>query len=169
MSSTAAQSAVPPPLIAVAGWLLPGLGYWLLGQKNRAITVGVTVLLTFIGGVYIAGIRVMDVPGYDSLGRRVLLATPGGPQWALVARPVAEVLNKPWFIGQIMAGPISIIGSYASLEAASPRPDNPRQEGVAASHGRLAEIGTLYTAVAGMLNLLAIIDSSYRAGRREQP
>jgi hypothetical protein len=33
------------------------------------------------------------------------------------------------------------------------------------SHARLAEIGTLYTAVAGMLNLLAIIDSSYRASQ----
>jgi hypothetical protein len=30
---------------------------------------------------------------------------------------------------------------------------------------RLAEIGTLYTAVAGMLNLLTIIDASHRAGR----
>ena len=34
---------------------------------------------------------------------------------------------------------------------------------VAKSHSRLWEIGTLYTAVAGMLNLLAIIDSSHRA------
>jgi hypothetical protein len=30
---------------------------------------------------------------------------------------------------------------------------------------RLAEIGTLYTAVAGMLNLLTIIDASHRAAR----
>jgi hypothetical protein len=32
-----------------------------------------------------------------------------------------------------------------------------------ASHARVSDIGTLYTAVAGMLNLMAIIDSSYRA------
>jgi len=31
------------------------------------------------------------------------------------------------------------------------------------SHARLAEISTLYTAVAGMLNLLAVIDSTFRA------
>ena len=31
------------------------------------------------------------------------------------------------------------------------------------SHGRVNEIGVLYTAVAGMLNLLAIIDASHRA------
>ena len=31
------------------------------------------------------------------------------------------------------------------------------------THSRIAEIGTLYTAIAGMLNLLAIIDSASRA------
>ncbi|MND00706.1 hypothetical protein D3C83_194180 [compost metagenome] len=30
-------------------------------------------------------------------------------------------------------------------------------------HARLAEIGTLYTAIAGMLNLLVIIDAAGRA------
>jgi len=32
-----------------------------------------------------------------------------------------------------------------------------------ASHARVSDIGILYTAVAGMLNLMAIIDASYRA------
>ena len=31
------------------------------------------------------------------------------------------------------------------------------------SHARVYEIGTLYTAVAGMLNLMAILDAAYRA------
>ena len=33
------------------------------------------------------------------------------------------------------------------------------------SHALSNEVGTLYTAVAGMLNLLTIIDAAYRAGR----
>jgi len=36
------------------------------------------------------------------------------------------------------------------------------------SHSRSWEIGTLYTAVAGMLNLLVIIDSAHRAGQGKQ-
>jgi hypothetical protein len=39
--------------------------------------------------------------------------------------------------------------------------------GYVLSHARVNEIGTLYTAVAGMLNLLAIIDSAYRSARQE--
>ena len=31
------------------------------------------------------------------------------------------------------------------------------------SHGRIYDIGTLYTAIAGMLSLLALIDSTGRA------
>ena len=41
----------------------------------------------------------------------------------------------------------------------------PPTPAVPKSHGRLWEFGTLYTAVAGMLNLLAILDSAYRAGQ----
>jgi len=47
-------------------------------------------------------------------------------------------------------------GEYLELVVANP--------GVAQlSHARVYEIGVLYTAVAGMLNLMAIIDSAYRA------
>jgi hypothetical protein len=35
-----------------------------------------------------------------------------------------------------------------------------------AAKSRLGEIGTLYTAIAGMLNLLAIIDASHRAATK---
>jgi hypothetical protein len=45
MAAAASSSAAhPPPLVALAGWLLPGAGYWLIGQKVRAVTVGVTIL-----------------------------------------------------------------------------------------------------------------------------
>ncbi len=35
------------------------------------------------------------------------------------------------------------------------------------SHSRVNEIAVLYTAVAGMLNLLAMIDASHRANHSE--
>ena len=52
------------------------------------------------------------------------------------------------------------VGAYFSIDAG--------MAGVAKSHARLADIGTLYTAVAGMLNLLAIIDSVSRCPSTEQ-
>src|SRR2546430_12547821 len=59
----------PAPLVAIAGWLIPGAGYLLIGQKVRGIVIGVTIICLFLMGMLIAGIRVIDVPGYDDQGR----------------------------------------------------------------------------------------------------
>ena len=60
-------------------------------------------------------------------------------------------------------GPLDLVASWGSVAASKPGPDsNPPG---ARSHARTNELGVLYTAVAGMLNLLAIIDSSYRAAK----
>ena len=67
--------APPPPLVALAGWLVPGAGYWLIGQRTRAITVGVTILLLFTFGILISGIRVVQAPdltGPGNLAQRIL-------------------------------------------------------------------------------------------------
>jgi hypothetical protein len=167
---------VPPALVAAAGWALPGAGYWLIGHRARGVVVGITILLLFAFGILLAGIRVIDVPGYDRAGLRVRIEPgPSGrrldPQapsdeeryfrgnWALVSRGFfGEIANKPWYVGQILTGPVCLIASSWSLSAA--------RQGVGPSHGRLYEIGTLYTAVAGMLNLLVMIDASSRAGAK---
>ena len=183
-----------PPIVAVAGWLLPGAGYALIGQRTRAVVVGATVIVMFLSGILIAGIRVIDVPGYDNLGFEVRLRTAAvsrDPQrrdvgqkmeWhdpnfyagdrALTTRPLGEIVNKPWYVAQVLTGPLCLIASKVSLDSAKPKDmqaaltkRNARTPRVAASHARIAEIGSLYTAIAGMLNLLAIIDSASRAGR----
>jgi hypothetical protein len=162
-----------PAAVAVAGWLVPGMGYVLLGERARGITIMVTVLALFISGLLIAGIRVIDVPGYDKNGfqdrlddhgRRVERSTDfayRGGHWALFSWDfVSEIAAKPWYVGQIFAGPVNIIASAFSIHEAA--------QHLPMSHARLPEIGTLYTAVAGMLNLLAILDSSSRAAHPEE-
>ena len=163
-----------PPLVAVAGWIVPGAGYLLLGQVARGVTIGVTILFLFIAGVLIGGIRVIDVPGFTSLGEKKIVIKPDpdklvGPsprEWSLRAHPLQTVFEKPWYVGQVLAGPICLAASYLSVEGAKPENPGAVVSRVPPSHARVWEIGTLYTAVAGMLNLLAIIDSSYRAGRK---
>lgn len=183
-----------PPIVAIAGWVLPGLGYALIGQKVRAMVVGVAVIVMFLSGILIAGIRVIDVPGYDNNGFAVRVRTiaqaqaqrrndvgakidPYDPTYpagdlSITSKPLAEIVNKPWYVGQVLTGPICVIASKLSIEAAQPA--NPqtaaasrfnRTPKVPTSHARVAEIGSLYTAIAGMLNLLAIIDSASRASR----
>ena len=174
MSSGTDHNHPSPPLVALAGWALPGLGYWLIGHRARGLTISITVLVLFVLGILIAGIRVIDVPGFNDQGERLMLDNAGNTvpsalgrpgEWALKKRPFYEVANKPWFVAQVLMGPISLVSANLSLHAAEPRNPGSVYSKVMKSHARLWEIGTLYTAIAGMLNLLAIIDSSYRAGR----
>jgi hypothetical protein len=75
-----------------------------------------------------------------------------------------EVQAKPWSVAQAMTGPVGIMGGAASVTAARSASDPNRGE----SHARINEISVLYTAVAGMLNLLAIIDSAHRARQMQE-
>lgn len=142
MSRHSDNMAAPAPLVALASWLLPGSGYLLLGQRARALTISLTIILLFILGLFVGGLKVVDPPA------------------SYAGNPMRIVFDKPWFVGQILAGPITIV-TAAVVRNAEDSPSSP----VHASHARSNEIGTLYTAVAGMLNLLAIIDATYRASR----
>src|SRR5438105_2586832 len=120
MNASAEKTAPPPPLVALAGWLVPGLGYWLLGQRARALTIGITIIALFLGGILIAGIRAIDVPGYDDFGKEIQVVTgPSQRSWILWNRPLSELANKPWYICQVMAGPLNIVASKLSLDATS--------------------------------------------------
>ncbi len=147
-----AGAGFPPFVVAVAGWLLPGAGYWLIGQRTRGTIAGLSILLLFVAGIFIGGIRVVDVPGYAEAGRK-MIGRDG--RWLVASRPMPTVLDKPWYLGQVLAGPVTLVASYYSIEAAS------REYPKGTAH--VAEFGTLYCAVAGMLNLLLILDSSARA------
>src|SRR5204862_2110754 len=106
----------PPPIVALASWLLPGLGYLLLGQRKRGFTVGLTILLLLVLGLLIGGVRVMEVPGSEDDGRRTMLDSFGrhtsragpGATWAMWASPLAEVREKPWSIPQVLTGPVAL-------------------------------------------------------------
>lgn len=147
-----------PYLVAAAGWALPGLGYGLIGERARGLTVGITIACLFVAGLLVGGVRSLEVPLVDHEGGRL----PAN-------RLLDEVRSKPWSIAQVMVGPIAMGGAYFSAWA-GPHPGGPGSQKAPAagveSHARVNEIAVLYTAVAGMLNLLAVIDSAHRAGRQ---
>ena len=91
-------------------------------------------------------------------------ASAKGPWVATDARALlGEVGSKPWSICQVMTGPLAMAAGAWSVQASRPVDDG-EPAGVL-SHSRINEIAVLYTAVAGMLNLLVIIDSAARASR----
>jgi hypothetical protein len=170
------DSKRPPPdptepvIAGVAAWLVPGLGYWLIGQRSRGITVGVTVVTLFVMGLLIGGVRVLEVPTFDHAGQHMANTS-----------LTAEVRSKPWSIAQVMTGPIGIVAGALSVDASRPDDSMPLDPSSSSSllgpvhlslgndsHSRVNEIAVLYTAVAGMLNLLAIIDTAHRAGQMQE-
>jgi hypothetical protein len=201
------------PLVALLGWILPGAGYWLIGQRGRALCSGISILVLWILGLLIAGVRVIEVPGYQTAnGERVMSSVlvqavdprtgrpevdeKGSPvyaparepgtnlpmkQWVMQVSPLNEIRDKPWSVPQAMAGPIAIasgmLSVYADGEDASTRkldpdtnqpiPGSGKSIGEL-SHARINEIGSLYLSVAGLLNLMIIIDSSWRASHLGQ-
>jgi hypothetical protein len=174
--------------VGLCSWLLPGSGYVLLGRRGRGITVGVCIIALFLMGVLVGGIRIMDPPGWGQYGFMTQLVQhvprrANSTQYtydyrvepisaeqednprkdeddrplgsALRGDPLSEIGEKPWYVGQILCGPITLAASALAVREA-------RQD-VPLSHARSWELGELYTAVAGMLNLLVLIDATYRA------
>ena len=181
-----------PPVVAVAGWLVPGAGYWLIGERARGLAVGLAIVGLFVLGILFGGVRVIQVPGYSENGRKLYLdpetrfengreyrvlvvkeAPPGGDELpgAWVATDpralLRDVGNKPWSICQVLAGPVALAGGAWSVSASQPvaQAEGPDRPVGVLSHSRINEIAVLYTAVAGMLNLMVIIDAASRAAR----
>ena len=178
MADDPSPSSVPPaPLVAAVGWLLPGAGYWLIGQRARGTTIGVSILGLFVTGLLVGGVRVIEVPGYDTnTGQREV--DPASKLWVLQATPVNELRNKPWSLPQLMVGPVAVAAGAWSVAAAEGDPRGPKdyagrpevdstgkavQPVGALTHARVNEIGSLYLSVAGLLNLMVIIDAAHRA------
>jgi len=183
MPQRSREFSAPAPVVGLASWVFPGAGYWLLGQRARALTVGFTIIALFFLGLLIGGVRSLEVPGYSGKAKQIRVSThierrngqevavthagddvEEGP-WVLASHPLDEIRSKPWSIPQIMAGPIDILCSVWSLHASEPQPGTEKPSGTR-PHSRTNEIGVLYMAVAGMLNLLTIIDATFRAVQR---
>lgn len=214
MASDQRSPTAPLPLLILAAWFLPGLGYWILGQKVRALTVGICIIGLFLGGLLLGGIRIIEVPMFNERGQYNIRLYEGEPIPVVVTNPytretkaretilpdgtkvpvyqslggvTAEIRSKPWFIAQVLTGPTALASAALSVYAAGPKyvdppsfesnyPQEPvdtgRQAGMIPRapvvHSRTQDIPTLYTAIAGMLNLVVIIDTAHRAGKAGQ-
>lgn len=119
-------------LAGLLAWLIPGAGHFYLGLRKRAVLLFITIEFTFLIGIYIGTVRIVD--------------------------PAQSVF---WFIAQIFAGLNTIISHRLAIHLGSPSVD--------ISHLLVRDwsyhIGVLYTAIAGLLNLLAVLDALVRAGR----
>jgi hypothetical protein len=138
-----------PVKAAFLAWLFPGLGHYYQGRTGKAILYAVCIM-----GLYIAGMVMGE-------GKVVY--------WRWV-----NPMNNPekfclYYIGQFFVGlpalPALIQGTLAHyghspiLFGFLAEPSQNQLNGLQAHLGKLVEIGTIYTTVAGLLNILAIYDA----------
>ena len=67
---------------------------------------------------------------------------------------INPVTAKPWYVAQIMNSPVIAILAHLSRNGNYP------------VYGRPGEIGQIYTSIAGLLNLLCIVNAVYMAHMR---
>lgn len=144
-----------PLFAAFLAWLLPGLGHWYQGRRHKAVLFFVCILGTFIYGLYLGEGRVVYASWRDNDHRlpylcQVGVGLPALP--ALIQAKRAQPLQFPFLWQDFMAPPKTV---------------SPPTHGIPADdlddlHKRLHrfwELGTVYTMIAGLLNVLAIYDA----------
>lgn len=136
---------VRAPIAGLLSWVIPGLGHLYLGYRVRGLVCLVTITATFWTGVAIGG-----VPG-----------------------TVAPYSRKLWFFAQLGTGG-NTLAAYALHAAVSPQTVRSTRAYVT-GHWMSSEVGVHYTGVAGLLNLLVILDAlavgdftNSSAGRRRE-
>jgi TM2 domain-containing membrane protein YozV len=135
---------------AILGWFVPGLGQIVIGEKRRGILAMIGVLGLFLSGVLIGGLDCVD-----------------------------KDEDRLWFAGQVVAGPIAIAAAYGNhvlikngpassmvptplsqMEQMTGAPPRfvPKAKGLAHAN----EFGTLLCFLAGLMNLVVLMDAIVR-------
>lgn len=111
--------------IAIAvGWLVPGAGHLMIGQRKRGAIFLLAIHTLFFIGLLCGGVRALDRPR-----------------------------QRLWSYSQYMAGWPMLVGAH--IRASVYPPKSPHPLGFSPL---LQEVATAYCGLAGMLNLLVLVD-----------
>lgn len=146
-----------PYLAAILAWLVPGLGHVYQGRTGKGILFAVCILSTFVFGCYLGSAQELGVarvvyaswrPGDHRLYYLPQLGV-GLPALPALIQAMRDRQGRAPLFGQFMAPP----------RLGGDRLDPPTLNRLYKDLGRNFELGTLYTAIAGLLNVLAIYDA----------
>ena len=134
-----------PVVAAILGWFIPGLGHLYQGRTGKGLLFMVSILSIFVFGLVISDGRAVYASWVDYDKRlpylcQVCVGLPALP--ALVQTYLVRGGHEPLF-GGVMAPPV----------------DKAQLDALWKSLSRNMELGTVYTMIAGLLNVLAIYDA----------
>lgn len=151
-----------PWLAGLLAWALPGLGHLYQGRTGKGILFFVCVLGTFFYGLYLGG------------GKVVYAAVPWEQQyrWQYLCQLGVGLPSVPMLIQQerVLEGKEPLLNDFMA-------PPSPRQVQYEDDSGNISvqpnelakwtvkyhpyfELGTVYTVIAGLLNVLVICDAA---------
>jgi hypothetical protein len=158
-----------PVVAACLAWLLPGLGHLYQGRVAKAVLYFVCIVGLFAGGMYIGGGRVVYFSMRPEDQRlpylcQVGVGIPALPALVQAQRFRSDQLRddalararekKPRFLDWFMAPP------QVNPDTSGPRGDvDDELDSIHFRLHRFFELGTVYTMIAGLLNVLAIYDA----------
>ena len=165
-----------PALAAFLGWLVPGAGHLYQGRTGKGLLYMVCILGTFFFGLYLGAGKVVYFSWRPNDTRWAYFCQVGVGLAALPALVQADRVHSgraPLFDLDIMAPPRSGDAWRQSenddLRKAREQPDSPADLSKYESPEELAwwnkslhryfELGTVYTMIAGLLNVLAMYDA----------
>ena len=173
------------PFAGALAILLPGLGHWYLGYSRRGRLIAAGVLGMFASGIFIGGIDVVDrredFPWF--LGQALVGPVAFGVDWVhqnhfkvnvpatgprsafpneyrdpATGAPIITVLDPATNLPTVR---VSTGPGPADVRVIQPAwPPNIK------SLSRMNELGTLFCTIAGMMNLICILDAAF-SRRRE--
>ncbi len=133
MSQVEQPAVIRVPIAAVLAWIIPGGGHFFLGYRGHGL-----IALVVITGTFWSGVAIGSVQG-----------------------TVAPNSRKLWFMAQLGTGGNAL--AAVALHRTADRASYDSAVQSSKPHWLSADVGVHYTGVAGLLNLLLIIDAIVRA------
>lgn len=133
MAKHTQQAPKPSYFVGILAWLVPGLGHYRLGHRARGAIIFTAIMSLFIMGLALGSVYV-----------------------------VQPEIHRAWFVAQVLAGLPALITAWISSHWTAVA-GSAAQGVVPVIQDRGFDIGQIYVGVAGLLNLLCILDAIFRS------
>ena len=168
------------------GLIFPGAGHMATGQVARGLLVAIGVLGLFFGGIFIGGIDVIDSEedriwfigealvgpiafGVDYAHQNRFKAYDPSALGVSSQAELDRMVRRSAYPSETrVTTAITLSGGQVVtipyFQPAGPGQARPNKKSI----GKINELGTLFATIAGMMNLIAVIDAAFPSPRRKE-